>query len=394
VTRAGALLFAALASLVAAGANAGPALPTVPGARLDAVPFDALPGWAGDDHAAAFSAFRRSCAALVGGEPVLRAANPRPEDLRAACAASVELGPAPGRDDARAYFERAFAAFEVVPEAGRGFLTGYFEPEYEGSLVPTPEYSAPLLARPDDLVTIAPGETLPGLDPGLQAARRTDTGAYEPYPDRDAIETGALADRARAIVWLRQPGQAFIVQVQGSARIRLTDGGTLRVAYAGRNGQPYTSIGRLLVEEGRIPKEEMTLQRMMSWLAANPDEARTLMRRNRSFVFFRAAAELAAADGPIGGAGHPLIPGRSLAVDSTLWGYGLPVWLEGELPRADGSAEPLRRLMVAQDTGSAIVGPARGDFYFGSGAEAGVRAGLLRHRVRFVVLWPKQPGAP
>jgi membrane-bound lytic murein transglycosylase A len=132
----------------------------------------------------------------------------------------------------------------------------------------------------------------------------------------------------------------------------------------------------------------------MGWLAANADEARDLMRRNRSFVFFRVADELEPSDGPIGGAGHPLVAGRSLAVDRTLWSYGLPVWLEGELPVSLTASEPLRRLMIAQDTGSAIVGPARGDFYFGSGAEAGVRAGLLRHTVRFVVLWPRPQGSP
>jgi membrane-bound lytic murein transglycosylase A len=129
----------------------------------------------------------------------------------------------------------------------------------------------------------------------------------------------------------------------------------------------------------------------MAWLRANPDEGRAIMRRNRSYVFFRLADELDPAEGPIGGAGLPLTPGRSLAVDRTLWSYGLPFWLEGELPLAEGGAEPLRRLMIAQDTGTAIVGPARGDFFFGSGAGAGTRAGLLRHPTRFVVLSPKPP---
>jgi membrane-bound lytic murein transglycosylase A len=393
MTRRRALLACALAWLFVAPAVAAPP-PTVAGARLEPLSFEALPGWREDDHAAAFRAFRRSCDALLRSEAGLRLAEPPPEDLQGACTVAANLGPSPRPELARAFFERAFDPVEVVPDAGRGFLTGYFEPEYDGSLVETAEFRAALLARPDDLVTIEPGETLPGIDAGLQAARRTENGGFEAYPDRAAIESGALGDRAKPIVWLREPGQAFIVQVQGSARIRLPDGRTLRVAYAGRNGQPYTSIGRILVEEGRIPKDEMSLDRMMAWLAANPDEARTLMRRNRSFVFFRAADELAAADGPVGGAGHPLIPGRSLAVDRTLWSYGLPVWLEGELPAEQNGSEPLRRLMVAQDTGSAIVGPARGDFYFGSGAGAGVRAGLLRHRVRFVVLWPRPAAAP
>jgi membrane-bound lytic murein transglycosylase A len=388
------LALAALAVVPALSAQAEVAGPTIAGARVTPVPFDQLEGWTSDDHAAAFAAFRRSCEALARGDPALRPAEPGSQDLRVICLRAAALPARSNPEEARRFFEQSFAAFEVVPEAGRGFLTGYFEPEYEGALEPSAEFRAPLLARPDDLVTMAQGETLPGLGPGLQAARRTEAGNYEPYPDRAAIETGALGERARPIAWVREPGQAFIIQVQGSARLRLADGRTLRVAYAGRNGHPYTSIGRILVEEGRIPKHEMTLARLMGWLAANPDEAGDLMRRNRSFVFFRVADELAPSDGPIGGAGHPLVAGRSLAVDRTLWSYGLPVWLEGELPVSLTASEPLRRLMIAQDTGSAIVGPARGDFYFGSGAEAGVRAGLLRHAVRFVVLWPRPQGSP
>jgi membrane-bound lytic murein transglycosylase A len=358
------------------------------GARLEPVPFSALAGWAEDDHAAAFSVFRRSCEAIVADAPALRPADPAGNDLRAVCTAALALGGSPDRHAARRFFETHFAPLHVHPAAGRGFLTGYFEPEYDGSLIPTPDFAAPLLARPDDLVTLPQGETLPGPEPGMQAARQTP-GGLEPYPDRGAIEDGALGERAKPIVYLRDVVEVFVIQVQGSARIRLADGGTVRVAYAGRNGRPYTSIGRILVEEGHVPAGEMSLERLMAWLRAHPAEGRDIMRRNRSYVFFRVADELGPADGPIGGAGLPLAAGRSLAVDRALWSYGLPFWLKGELPRADGSSEPLRRLMIAQDTGTAIVGPARGDFFFGSGAEAGTRAGLLRHAARFVVLSPK-----
>ena len=188
---------------------------------------------------------------------------------------------------------------------------------------------------------------------------------------------------------MREPGEAFIIHVQGSARIRLDDGSVMRVAYAGRNGRPYTSIGRLLVQQGEMDLETMTLEKLMGWLKDHPEPAKALMRQNQSYIFFREASELAPEDGPIGGAGIPLVPGRSLAVDRSLWAYGLPVWLDGQLPLTLDTAEPLQRLMIAQDTGSAIVGPARGDFFFGSGEEAGRRAGLLRHPVRFVVLQPK-----
>ena len=288
--------------------------------------------------------------------------------------------------------EARFQPYEVRPaSAPRGFLTGYYEPEAEGSLTRTQEFVAPLLARPDDLVTVGPGEAQPGLPEGA-FARRTGAG-LSPYPDRAAIEDGALGHQARPIAFLRDAVAVLIVQVQGSARIRLPDGGTVRVAYAGRNGQPYTSVARVLVETLGIPPAEMTASRLTEWLRAHPGEAPGLIRRNRSYVFFRVADELDPRDGPVGGAGVPLTAGRSLAVDRSAWSYGLPVWLEGDIPGPDGAVEPLRRLVVAQDTGTAIIGPARGDLFFGSGEEAGRQAGLVRHPARFVVLWPK-PAAP
>jgi membrane-bound lytic murein transglycosylase A len=359
---------------------------SVGGARLAPLAFADLAGWAGEDHEAALAVFRRSCAEIAKDAPALRTALPASPELKRACAA----GPVPG--GARAFFEAFFAPFEAIPSAGRGFLTGYFEPEYEGSLVRTETFPTPLLARPDDLVTVPQGETWPGLD-GLQAGRKTEAG-YEPYPDRAAIEDGALGERAKPVVFLRDPVDAFIVQVQGSARIRLPDGKTVRVAYAGKNGYPFTAPGRIVVERGHVPLSEMNLERLTSWLRANPEEGREIMRLNRSFVFFRLADELDEKDGPIGAAGVPLVAGRSLAVDRNLWSYGLPVWLEGQLPLAGGGSEPLARLTVAQDTGTAILGPARGDFFFGTGKEAGTRAGLTRQAVRFTVLLPKPATQP
>jgi membrane-bound lytic murein transglycosylase A len=356
-------------------------------ARLEPLPFTDLAGWAADDHEAAFQAFLRSCRALTARASELRPAQAPQGDLLAVCREALK-NPDASRAEARRFFETHFQPVAVTPHSGNGFLTGYYEPEFRGSRTSDATYRVPLLDRPDDLVTLAQGETLPGLDKGLQAARRTRNG-YEPYPDRAAIEEGALGSRAKPIVYLREPGEAFIIHVQGSARIRLDDGSVMRVAYAGRNGRPYTSIGRLLVQRGEMDLETMTLAKLMGWLKSHPEPAKTLMRQNQSYIFFREARELAPEDGPIGGAGTPLVPGRSLAVDRSLWTYGLPVWLEGQLPLTLDRTEPLQRLMVAQDTGSAIVGPARGDFFFGSGEEAGRRAGLLRHAVRFVVLQPK-----
>jgi membrane-bound lytic murein transglycosylase A len=356
-------------------------------ARLEALTFEDLDSWAVDDHAAAFRAFLRSCRVLLSSAAELRPAQAPNGPLLAVCREALKNQNL-SRSEARHFFETHFRPFAVTPRSGGGFLTGYYEPEFKGSRTPDSRYTVPLLARPGDLVTIPQGETLPGIDGSLQAARRTAQG-YEPYPDRAAIEDGALGSLAKPVVYLREPAEAFIIHVQGSSRIRLTDGSVMRVAYAGRNGRPYTSIGRLLVQRGEMDLESMTLEKLVGWLKAHPGPARDLMRQNQSYIFFREADELAPGDGPIGGAGFPLVPGRSLAVDRSLWAYGLPFWLEGELPLTLEKSEPLRRLMIAQDTGSAIVGPARGDFFFGSGEEAGTRAGLLRHTTRFVVLKPK-----
>ena len=372
---------------------AGPAVAeplAVGNAALRPLAFQDLGGWAADDHGAALETFRKTCRAIAEDRPALRTAVPPSDGLRRACIAALgPTGPELGDGvSAQRFFEEAFTPFEVVPPSGRGFLTGYFEPEYEGSLTPSESFPVPLLAHPDDLVTVAQGEALPGLD-GLQAGRRTAAG-YEPYPDRAAIEDGALGALAKPVVYLRDAVDAFIVHVQGSARIRLPDGRTVRVAYAGRNGYPFTAPGRVIVERGHVPLPEMNLERLTAWLRANPEEGREIMRLNRSYIFFRLADELSPGDGPIGGAGVPLTAGRSLAVDRALWSYGLPVWLEGEIPGPEGTSEPLARLMTAQDTGTAIVGPARGDFFVGSGAQAGSRAGRMRHPVRFVVLLPRE----
>lgn len=276
----------------------------------------------------------------------------------------------------------------MLVQGGRGFLTGYYEPEFPGSLEPTAEFSAPILARPDDLVVLEPGEVVPGVPAGTTAARRTSAGLTA-YPDRGAIEDGAVASHTKPIAFLRDAVDVFIVQVQGSARLKLPDGRAVRLAYAGRNGLPYTSVARILVQRLGITPAEMTADVLTGWLRQKPAEARDLLRQNRSYVFFRIADELDPADGPIGAAGVPVTAGRTLAVDRTLWSFGLPVWLEGELPVAAGGFRPLQRLTVAQDTGSAITGPARADLFYGSGDDAGREAGLLRGDIRFVVLWPK-----
>lgn len=385
-----ALAVALLTGTLLAGPAAHAAGPLrVGGAVLEPVAVSALPGFPGADPAAALDAFRRVCAAPAPAVPAPPTVAGSAPDLAAACAAAAGTPP----ERAGAFFAERFDAYRVVrpaegqdPERRTGFLTGYFEPELEGSLTPTPGYAAPVLARPDDLVSLAPGEVRPGLDPSLRAARAVGD-RLEPYPDRAAIEDGALGPRARPLLWLRDRVDLLVLQVQGSGRVRLPDGSGVRVLYDGRNGRPYTAVAKLIVQEGHLPLDGLTLARWTTWMRQNPETARRLIRANASYIFFRLAPVADPALGPEGAAGAPLSPGRSLAVDANLWRYGLPFWLEGRLP--GGTPPEAGRLVVAADTGSAIVGPARGDLYLGTGAEAGIAAGNLRDAVGFVVLLPK-----
>lgn len=385
-----AIALVASATTITMTAAADP-FPTLPDATARSISYSDLPQWAADDHLAAWRLFERHCTALAARAPALREGAKPPEALRQACRAALDAGVSTA-PQARVFLERWFDPVEITPASGAGFLTGYYEPETDGSLVRTDAYRAPLLARPPDLVTIPQGETRPGVPEGFAAARQRADGGLEAYPDRAAIWRGELGDLAPPILWLRDEVEVFFMQVQGSGRVRLPDGRTVRIAYAGRNGHPYSSIGRIMVRDGLLPLAEAQLEGIKGWLRAHPEEGRRVMGMNASYVFFRIADELPEEAGPIGGAGLPLTPWRSIAVDRNLWAYGLPVWLETTLPRGDGPGEPFAKLTIAEDTGSAILGPARADLYHGSGAEAGRRAGALRHPMRFVVLWPR--GAP
>jgi len=354
----------------------------VGGAVLEAVDVAQLAGFPGPDPERALDAFRRTCAAAP--VPLAPTITGDAAALSAACARAAAVAPG----GAASFFATAFAAYRVVrpaaeetPARRTGFLTGYFEPELSGSPEAAPGYTAPILARPADLVSLEPGEAHPGLDPTLRAARRTEAGLV-PYPDRAAIEDDGPGPSRIPLLWLH-PVDLFVLQVQGSGRVRLTDGRVVRVLYDGRNGRPYTAIGKLLVAEGHLPLDGLTLARWTGWLRDNPEIARRLMRRNQSYIFFKLAPVDDAALGPPGAAGVPLSPGHSLAVDSTLWRYGLPFWIEVSDDPATG------RIVIAADTGSAIVGPARGDLYLGTGEAAGVAAGNLRAPAGFVVLLPR-----
>jgi len=362
-------------------------------AALAALSFADLEGFAGDDHLAAFAAWQRSARALLGGARPTRPGVAAPQALIDVARAALDQD-VTSRLAARNFFIAHFRPYRVLSgsEPQRGFVTGYYEPIIRGSLAPSAEFTAPVVGRPDDLVAFPLGEAPTELDPKLSGAMRGSDGRLRPYPDRAAIESAAERGDITPVLWLEDPVELFLAQVQGSARVVLPDGRQLRLAYDGRNGQPYTSIGRLLIEAGEIDAKDMSLAALKGWLRANGQKpgqpARILMQRNRSYVFFKLVEDFDPDEGPTGGGGVALTSLRSIAIDRAIWPYGAPFWIEARLPWREAKASPFQRLMIAQDTGSAIVGPARADIFFGTGEEAGLRAGDIRHDADFAVLLP------
>ena len=365
-----------------------------PAADLRPVSFSTLDGWAALDAAPVFATFRRNAAHHAAIPPKTRALG---IDGAALATAVRAIDATALADDisARAFFEARFEPRRVRPRRGDPFLTGYYEPELPGSRTKTDRFRVPLLARPDDLVDVDDRNRPPGFDPAYAFARATPAGLV-PFFDRAEIEAGALAGRGLERVFLEDPVDAFFVHVQGSVRIRLVEGGVMRLAYAAKAGHPYTSIGRVLVERGEAEAATLTADVLRARLKADPVAGAALMRLNRSYVFFAEQPDLDPDLGAVAAAKVPLTPGVSLAVDRTLHTFGTPIFLDVDLPFGPGGAlAPVRRLMIAQDTGSAIVGPARGDVFVGLGAAAGHRAGLVRHVPRaFVVLAPRPERRP
>lgn len=361
--------------------------------QLSPLQFEELPGWDPRELAAVWPTYLASCRALTASREPLRAGvRPSGKMLELAKRAlDIPNDPAVGST----FLIDNFKAFEVLDSRGvsEGFVTGYYEPEIDGSETPDARYSAPILARPDDLIDMR-GERMKNWDPRFEGARRTNGATLEPYPTREQIENGAIDAFTRPIVWLRDHVEVFFAQVQGSARVRLPDGKRKRLVYAGRNGRPYSSIGKILIGQDEIRVDEMSLARCKAWLRANGlregDRGRNVLQMNESYVFFRLDED--DSSGPVGGQGVPLTPMQSIAVDRTVWPYGTPIWIGSDLAGAGLGTGPTGRLMIAQDTGSAIVGPARGDLFIGSGDRAGEIAGLIRHSARFIVLAPDGMG--
>ena len=361
---------------------------------LVATEFGAMTGWPADDHAAALACFRLSARRMVERPYTTKALGIDGVALREIGEQSL----AADRDKlgdgkvARAFFERHFTPWRVRPPDGAtGFVTGYFEPELPASPVRTKRFVYPVYRRPPDLVDIDDTNRPAGMGAEFRFARRLPDGRLKEYFDRELIEAGALAGKGLELAWLESAVDGFFVHVQGSARLLMTDGTVKRLTYAGKSGHPYTPIGRLLVETGELARDAVTMTTIRHWLEAHRDRASALMAKNRSFIFFAVDDEANPSLGPVGAASVPLTAGRSVALDHRLHTFGTPVWIatHAALP---GDTKPFRRLMIGQDTGSAIVGPARGDLFIGSGRQAGEFAGAIRHAADFTVLVPRPIG--
>jgi membrane-bound lytic murein transglycosylase A len=346
--------------------------------------FAELGGWAEADLRPALDAFRKSCRALVrrtDGSGLTQAA-----EWNEACAA------APAAADPRSFFETYFAP--VTVGAGTGLNTGYFEPELMGSRAAAPGYAVPIYRRPADLIEVDLGLFADNLK-GRRIRGRVDGSAMVPYFERGQIEDGALAGKGLEIGYAADPYELFFLHIQGSGRLRLPDGQVMRIGYDGQNGREYVGIGSRLRQMNLLGPGQATMDGIIAWLKANPDQGRALMRENKSYIFFK---ELTG-DGPLGAMNVALTPEYSVAADPKFVPLGAPLWLDTMIPeptgtrtpdgRAGYAMTPFRRLMVAQDTGGAIKGANRFDLFWGPGARARAIAGGLSSQGRATLLLPR-----
>ena len=352
-----------------------PPKPAPESARYLPTTFEALPGWTSATLAPSLRAFLAGC--------------PRIQNvLRGACERALAISQ---NDEAaaRAFFETTFTPYALSSSDGTdsGLITGYYEPIIEGSRMPSARHRLPIFGVPDDLVVVDLGTTVPETR-NLRLRGRLDGRRLVPYATRAEIEARGTQFPAPVLAWTSDPVELFFLQIQGSGQVRLETGERLRIGYADQNGHPFRSLGRYLIDRGEMTLDQASMQGIKAWAAANPHKLQDALNANPSYVFFR---ELPATDGPIGALGVPLTAEHSLAVDRRFVPLGAPVYLATTFPL---SSEPLERLMAAQDVGGAIRGVVRGDFYWGTGPEAGALAGRMRQQGRMWLLWPRGEPPP
>ena len=381
----------AVAVLFASCSNEPAVPPPDTGLSLHPATFDTLSGWPGSAPAAGLKAFVAGCSRIERADPKARfGGHAFAGEITAWQETCRQAKSVPALDDlaAQAFFEEWFLPYAARDNGtADGLVTGYYEPLLDGSRTRTARFNVPLHARPADLVTVDLGEFANDLK-GRRVAGRVVDGKLALYPDREAIDEGALIPQHLELLWVDDPIDKFFLQIQGSGRVRLPDGIVERVGYADQNGRLYRAIGRDLVQSGDLTKDEVSLQAIRAWMEAHPEKARQLMWKNPSYVFFRQLPNLPDDEGAPGAIGVPLTAGHSLAVDRSIWPLGVPMWLDTNLPPEVGG-EPLRTIAVAQDTGGAIKGAVRADLFVGVGEIAERIAGPMKSPGRLWVLLPK-----
>jgi membrane-bound lytic murein transglycosylase A len=291
---------------------------------------------------------------------------------------------------AKSFFESNFTPNAVSHSGPPGTLTGYYEPILHGSRTPQGGYKTPIYKRPPDLINLVDETQRGSKSAKLTHARKTEAG-IEPFATRAQIEQGALKGKNLELLYFSDPVEVFFMHIQGSGRIKLTDGSTVRVHYDGKNGHPYSSIGRYLIDKGLLAADKVSLGALKKWLLADHERGQKVMWQNASFIFFRELKD--DNKGPLGAMSVPLTAGRSIAVDPSHHALGTPIYVSGSGMTHVDKAGAFDRLMIAQDVGSAIKGPERGDIFFGSGDAAGRLAGVTKHPGKFVVLMPNTTSA-
>lgn len=350
--------------------------------KLRPVNFNSLRGWQQDDHLASLKAFQKSCRHFLTKQ--LRSHSAINQKRFQICKKAVRLKLTHKRQ-AKKFFEEQFQPYRVLTPSS--LLTGYYEPEIKGSRIKTAEYNIPVYKRPSDLVSLINDKDRAAKNHQLTFMRKKGE-KLEPFPTRQSIEQGALENQGLELLFLKDQVDSFFMHIQGSARIALDDGSHIRIGYDGKNGHPYSSIGKHLKNAYKFKGEQLKLEAVKQWLRDNKAEGQKVMWHNKSYIFFRELNSDQGANGPLGAEGVNLTPRRSLAVDGSYHQLGLPIWLDVASISHHGRPG-FHHLMIAQDVGSAIKGPARGDIYWGSGDKAGVLAGATKHKGQFTVLLPR-----
>ncbi|WP_337267749.1 murein transglycosylase A [Oryzifoliimicrobium ureilyticus] len=357
---------------------------------LEAVAFDELPGWKDDNPSSLFTAMEDCYRHITEVKPYRTGSTGLgSDDLLPLLAAVRGFAPSTAAE-ARSFFENMCQPVKVRELAGqRGFVTAFYEPEVEVSDSLDAVFRYPFYRRPDDLIDLDDNNRPADLDPSYAFGRMVEN-EIKPYADRAAIDSGFLAGQGLEIAWAKSKVDVFFAHVQGACRLVYPDGRVKRITYAAKAGHPFSAIGKRLIELGEIETKAISMQSIRQWLNEHPDRVDEILWHNRSYIFFRETDSPSLSKGPIAAAKVPLVAGRSLAVDRSIHSFGFPFFISAETLKHLDQGQPFQHLMLALDTGSAIVGPQRGDIFTGSGFTAGELAGTVRHPADFYILVPKQ----